>query len=87
MRLCFLSLLLAVTLQVNAQLVEDATAQVISEVEQHLFIDNPAGLFSGVEPCTLYFDSSKGGAIVNDTGRQTSAQWIRVAFRKLASAS
>ena len=79
-------LLLAIT-RAQAQLVQDTRAQTTSELEVLLFDDNPAGFFSGLKPCTAYVDSTTGGTFRNDTGRQTSAQWIRTAFRKLNPAS
>ena len=78
--LSFVLLLLA-KLRAHAQLVQDAGAQTISELEHHLFDESPNNFFSGVRPCTLYIDSTT--ALPNNvTGRQTSAQWIRVAFRE-----
>ena len=77
-----ISLLLLATLRASAQLVQDARGQTISELEQLYFDDSPAGFFAGIKPCTLYFDPSTN-SIRNDTGRQTSAEWIRTAFRKL----
>ena len=75
------SLVLA-ALRVYAQLVQDARGQTVSELERLYFDDSPAGFFSGIKPCTAYFDPSVN-RFRNDTGRQTSAQWIRAAFRKL----
>ena len=68
----------------SSQMPPDSQAFVVNELE-HLYFDNtgPNGFKSGLVPCTLYLDSSTGG-LPNDTlGRQTSAQWIRVAFRKV----
>lgn len=67
---------------VYSQQFADPQAQTISEIESLLFDGNPIGIFSGVTPCTIEFDSSTGGKVNNSLGRQTSAQWIRTAFRK-----
>ena len=68
----------------SSQMLPDSQAFVINQLE-HLYFDNtgPNGFKGGLVPCTLYLDSSTGG-LPNDTlGRQTSAQWIRTAFRKV----
>lgn len=67
---------------VFAQLLPDSPALVLNELE-HLYLDNPGpgSIKSTITPCTNYVDSSTG--LNNNTlGRQTSAQWIRTAFRK-----
>ena len=77
---CFVSLLLAIN-SVGCQQLPDIQASTISEFESILFDNSPVGFFSGVTPCTTYIDSTT--ALVNNSlGRQTSAQWIRAAFRK-----
>ena len=78
----FLVWLLLASSVVYAQQFADPQAQTISEIESLLFDGNPIGIFSGVTPCTIEFDSSTGGKVNNSLGRQTSAQWIRTAFRK-----
>lgn len=68
----------------TSQQIPDSQSLVIDELE-HLLVDNggknDAAFFSGVTPCSTYFDSSTG-LFDNTLGRQTSSQWIRVAFRK-----
>lgn len=67
---------------VFAQLLPDSQALVLNELE-HLYLDNPGpgSIKSTITPCTNYVDSSTG--LNNNTlGRQSSAQWIRTAFRK-----
>ena len=78
------SLLLCIValLPVCAQLLPDSQALVLNELE-HIYLDNsgPNSLKSTITPCTNYVDSTTG--LNNNTlGRQTSAQWIRTAFRK-----
>ena len=66
---------------ISAQMLPDSQAFVMNELE-HLYFDytGPQGFKSGVIPCTNYVDSTTG--LNNNTlGRQTSAQWIRTAFR------
>ena len=68
---------------VLAQLLPDSQALVLNELE-HLYLDNsgPGSIKSTITPCTNYVDSTTG--LNNNTlGRQTTAQWIRTAFRKL----
>lgn len=77
----FLWLLLAVNL-VRSQQLPDIQASTISELESILFDGNPFGFFTGVTPCTTYIDSTTT-LVNNSLGRQTSAQWIRAAFRKI----
>ncbi len=67
---------------VITQLLPDSQALVLNELE-HLYLDNsgPGSIKSTITPCTNYVDSTTG--LNNNTlGRQTSAQWIRTAFRK-----
>ena len=79
---CFVLLLLAVN-HVWSQQLPDIQASTISELESILFDFSPVGFFTGVTPCTTYIDSTT--ALTNNSlGRQTSAQWIRAAFRKLS---
>ena len=68
---------------VSSQMLPDSQALVMNELE-HLYFDDtgPAGFKSGITPCTNYVDSSTGSNN-NTLGRQTSAQWIRAAFRKI----
>lgn len=75
-------LCIATLFPVFAQLLPDSQALVLNELE-HLYLDNsgPGSIKSTITPCTNYVDSSTG--LNNNTlGRQTSAQWIRTAFRK-----
>ena len=67
---------------VSAQMLPDSQAFVMNELE-HLYFDytGPAGFKSGVDPCTIYIDSSTG-LPNNAVGRETSAQWLRTIFRK-----
>lgn len=73
---------IAIFSSVFAQLLPDSQALVLNELE-HLYLDNPGpgSIKSTITPCTNYVDSSIG---LNDNtlGRQSSAQWIRTAFRK-----
>ena len=78
---CFLWLLIALN-GVGSQQLPDSQANTISELETILFDSNPVGFFTGVTPCTTYIDSTTT-LVNNSLGRQTSAQWIRAAFRKL----
>lgn len=75
---CFL---LLAALRLHAQLIQNARDQLISELESIYFDGGPISFFAGIKPCTLYFDPSIN-EVRNDTGRQTSAGWIRTAFRK-----
>ena len=78
---CFIWFLLAVN-RVWSQQLPDIQASTISELESILFDFSPVGFLTGVTPCTTYIDSTT--ALTNNSlGRQTSAQWIRAAFRKL----
>ena len=67
---------------VSAQMLPDSQAFTVNELE-HLYFDDtgPQGFKSGIVPCTNYIDSSTG-LPNNALGRQTSAQWLRAAFRK-----
>lgn len=76
----FLSI--AALFPVSAQLLPDSQALVLNELE-HLYLDNsgPNSIKSTITPCTNYVDSTTG--LNNNTlGRQSTAQWIRTAFRK-----
>lgn len=67
---------------VLAQLLPDSQALILNELE-HLYLDNsgPGSIKSTITPCSNYVDSTTG--LNNNTlGRQTTAQWIRTAFRK-----
>ena len=78
---CLVWLLLVVN-PVWSQQLPDTQASTISELESILFDGNPFGFFTGVTPCTTYIDSTTT-LVNNSLGRQTSAQWIRAAFRKI----
>ena len=68
---------------VTAQYAADTQALIIREIE-HLYFDaNPAGILSAVTPCSNYYDPSTGGSD-SSLGRNTAAEWIRTAFRKLS---
>lgn len=69
---------------VAAQMLPDSQAFIMNELE-HIYFDNtgPAGFMSGITPCSNYIDLSTG-LTNNALGRETAAQWIRVAFRKAA---
>ena len=67
---------------VTAQYGANTEALVIKEIE-HLYFDAAtAGVASAVTPCSNYYDPSTG-ASNNTVGRNTAAEWIRTAFRKL----
>lgn len=67
---------------VTAQYGANTEALVIKEIE-HLYFDAAsAGILSAVTPCSNYYDPSTG-ASNNTVGRNTAAEWIRTAFRKL----
>ena len=67
---------------VTAQYVANTQALIIKEIE-HLYFDAaPGGILSAVTPCSNYYDPSTG-ASDNSVGRNTAAEWIRTAFRKL----
>ena len=68
---------------VTAQYAADTQALIIREIE-HLYFDaDPAGILSAVSPCSNYYDPSTGGSD-STLGRNTAAEWIRTAFRKLS---
>ena len=68
---------------VVAQYLPNSNALTIQELE-HLYLDAaPNSIISAVSPCSNYIDPSTG-ASSNGLGRQTAAEWIRVAFRKLS---
>ena len=68
---------------VTAQYAADTQALIIKEIE-HLYFDaDPAGILSAVTPCSNYYDPSTGGSD-STVGRNTAAEWIRTAFRKLS---
>ena len=68
---------------VTAQYAADTQALIIREIE-HLYFDaDPAGILSAVTPCSNYYDPSTGGSD-STVGRNTAAEWIRTAFRKLS---
>ena len=80
--LSFYIYIATVSLVALAQRLPDSQAIIISELE-HIYYDDTGalGFMSGLTPCTTYIDSTTG--LPNNTlGRQTSAQWIRTAFRK-----
>jgi hypothetical protein len=76
------SLFVVVTSVVSPQMLPDSQALIMNELE-HLYFDDtgPQGFKSGIVPCTNYVDSTTGRNN-NSLGRQTSAQWLRTAFRK-----
>lgn len=80
-----LCLCLAATGIVIAQYIPDHEARIIEELD-HIFVDiggrNDAQFASAITPCSKYRDVFR--SVDNNTfGRQTSAQWIRAAFRKV----
>ena len=73
---------LAIISSVSAQYVPDTNNEIIRELE-HIFLDGGSGaLVNAVSPCTNYEDPSTGSPS-NNQGRQSAAEWIRTAFRKL----
>ena len=74
--------LIATFCTIFAQLLPHSPDIILNELE-HLYLDNsgPNSIKSTITPCTNYVDSTTG---LNDNtlGRQSSAQWIRTAFRK-----
>lgn len=68
---------------VTAQYAADTQALIIQEIEHHYFDADPAGILSAVSPCSNYYDPSTGGSD-STVGRNTAAEWIRTAFRKLS---
>lgn len=80
-----LCLYLAAAGIVIAQYTPDHEARVLDELD-HIFVDiggRNDGLFtSAITPCSNYRDVFRN--VDNNTfGRQSSAQWIRAAFRKV----
>lgn len=77
-----ISLLAAIISVVSPQMLPDSQAHIMNELER-LYLDNAglAGIKSGIGDCTLYIDSTTGRPN-NSLGRQSAAQWIRIAFRK-----
>lgn len=79
-----LCLYLAAAGIVIAQYNPDHQARILEELD-HIFVDiggrNDAQFASAITPCSKYRDVFR--SVNNDTfGRQSSAQWIRAAFRK-----
>ena len=71
---------------VNAQWPTDSKAAIVRELE-HLYLDGAShNLQSMITPCSNYIDSSTGNAN-NKLGRQTAAEWIRVAFHDFVTAN
>lgn len=83
-KLCLCLAIIGITV---GQRIPDRQSLMIEELE-NLLINfggaNAAGMAIGVTPCTAYTDSTTGVETPNNPlGRQTAAQWIRTAFRKL----
>ncbi|KAF6236205.1 hypothetical protein HO173_005835 [Letharia columbiana] len=71
---------------VTAQYVANTEALIIKEIE-HLYFDAaPAGMLSAITPCSNYYDPSTG-ASNNSLGRNTAAEWIRIAFHDFVTAN
>ena len=71
---------------VNAQWPVDDSAATVREIE-HLYLDSAShNLKSMITPCSNYIDSSTG-AQNGKLGRQTAAEWIRVAFHDFVTAN
>ena len=71
---------------VNAQWPTDSPSAIVRELE-HLYLDGAAhNLQSLITPCSQYIDSSTGNANPK-LGRQTAAEWIRVAFHDFVTAN
>ncbi|KAL9097666.1 MAG: hypothetical protein Q9163_006306 [Psora crenata] len=71
---------------VSSQYLPDSTAATIRELE-HLYLDAASqNLHSMITPCSQYVDSSTG-KVNNNLGRQTAAEWIRVAFHDFVTAN
>ena len=82
MRALFIYFSLLTLRSVTAQYVANSQALTIKEIE-HLYFDSAsAGILSAVTPCSNYYDPSTG-ASNSAVGRNTAAEWIRTAFRKL----
>lgn len=82
-----LCLYLAAAGIVIAQYTPDHQARILEELD-HIFVDiggrNDAQFASAITPCSRYLDVFRG--VNNDTfGRQSSAQWIRAAFRMVSA--
>lgn len=80
-----LCLYLAAAGIVIAQNIPDHQARILEELD-HIFVDiggrNDAVFASAITPCSKYRDVFRN--VDNNTfGRQSSAQWIRAAFRKV----
>lgn len=80
-----LCLYLAAAGIVIAQYIPDHQARILEELD-HIFVDiggrNDAQFATPITPCSKYRDVFRG--VDNNTfGRQSSAQWIRAAFRKI----
>ena len=80
-----LCLYLAAAGIVIAQNIPDHQARILEELD-HIFVDiggrNDAQFASAITPCSNYRDVFSN--VDNNTfGRQSSAQWIRAAFRKV----
>ncbi len=74
--------LAVLTSTVSAQYVPDRDAEITREL-QHILLDaGSAALINAVSPCTKYEDPNTG-ATNNNAGRQSAAEWVRTAFRKL----
>ena len=70
---------------VTSQQIPDSQSLIVDELE-HLLVDNggknDAAFYVGITPCSAYFDPAHFRFGANTYGRQTAAEWIRVAFRK-----
>lgn len=80
-----LCLYLAAAGIVIAQKIPDHQARILEELD-HIFVDiggrNDALFTSAITPCSNYRDVFRN--VDNNTfGRQSSAQWIRAAFRRV----
>ncbi len=68
-----------------AQQIPDTQSLILDELD-HLFVDigglNDGGFTAAIQPCSNYDDVFHGGLNNNSLGQQTSAEWIRAAFRK-----
>lgn len=77
--LLYTCLSLASVKLVNAQWPTDSNSAIVREIE-HLYLDSAThNLQSFISPCSQYVDSSTG-SVDNSLGRQTAAEWVRVAF-------
>ncbi|KAL9123889.1 MAG: hypothetical protein Q9217_006724 [Psora testacea] len=76
---------IATSALVGAQYPPDAQSATVREIER-LYLDAaPNNLKSLITPCSQYIDSSTG-QVDNSLGRQTAAEWIRVAFHDFVTA-